>query len=34
MDCAQEIGVSVRTLEEVGESQYQQFNKKADRENS
>jgi hypothetical protein len=33
MDCAQEIGVSVRTLEEVGETQYQQF-KKADRENS
>ena len=32
MDCAQEIGVSVRTLEEVGETQYQ-F-KKADRENS
>ena len=33
MDCAQEIGVSVRTLEEVGETKYQQF-KKADRENS
>ena len=31
MDCAQEIGVSVRTLEEVGETQYQQF-KKADRD--
>ena len=27
MDRAQEIGASVRTLEDVGEAQYQQFRK-------